>query len=129
TDPEASWRFVCDGLNIHKSESLVRFVAKTCEIKTELGKKGKSGILKSMKTRTEFLHDTSHRIRFVYTPKHSSWMNQIEIWFGIISRKLLKRKSYTTIEELENSIPCFIEQYNVTAHPFCWTYTGIPLKI
>lgn len=129
TKPEASWIFVCDGLNIHKSESLVRFVAETCKIKTELGKKGVCGILKSMETRAEFLHDTSHKIRFVYTPKHSSWMNQIEIWFGIISRKLLKKKSYSSIEELENSIRRFIEQYNLTAHPYCWTYAGIPLKI
>jgi len=83
----------------------------------ELGKKGKNGILKNMKTWADFLHP-SHRIRFVYTPKHSSWMNQIEIWFGIINRKLLKRKSYLSIEELEASIRRFIEQYNLTAHPF-----------
>ena len=63
TDPEASFLFVCDGLNIHKSESLVRFVAESCKIETELGQKGKSGILKNMETRAEFLHDTSHRIR------------------------------------------------------------------
>ncbi len=65
----------------------------------------------------------------VYTPKHSSWMNQIEIWFGIINRKLLKRKSYLSIAELEASILRFIEQYNLTAHPFKWTYAGIPLAI
>lgn len=129
TDPEASWTFVCDGLNTHKSESLVRFVAEACGLETELGKKGKSGILKNMESRADFLHDPSHRIRFVYTPKHSSWMNQIEIWFGIISRKLLKRKSYSSIEELEQSILRFIEQYNLTAHPFKWTYAGVPLTI
>ncbi len=129
TDPEASWTFVCDGLNTHKSESLVRFVAETCGIETDLGKKGTSGILKSMESRACFLHDPGHRIRFVYTPKHSSWMNQIEIWFGIINRKLLKRKSYSSIEELENSILRFIEQYNLTAHPFKWTYAGIPLTV
>ncbi len=129
TDPKASWTFVCDGLNTHKSESLVRFVAETCGIDTELGKKGKAGILKSMESRGGFLHDPSHRIRFVYTPKHSLWMNQIEIWFGIINRRLLKRKSYVSIEELEKSILRFIEQYNLTAHPFKWTYAGIPLTI
>lgn len=127
TDPEAAWTFVCDGLNTHKSESLVRFVAEACGIDSQLGQKGKSGILKSMESRADFLHDPTHRIRFVYTPKHSSWMNQIEIWFGIINRKLLKRKSYLSIEELEQSIQRFIEQYNLTAHPFKWTYAGIPL--
>lgn len=129
TDSEASWTFVCDGLNIHKSESLVRFVAQACGLTAELGEKGKSGILKDMKSRADFLHDMSHRIRFVYTPKHSSWMNQIEIWFGMINRKLLKRKSYLSIEELEESIRRFIEQYNLTAHPFKWTYAGIPLAV
>ena len=129
TDPQASWTFICDGLNTHKSEALVRFVAEACAPGVELGKKGKTGILKSMESRAEFLHDPSHRIRFVYTPKHSSWMNQIEIWFGIINRKLLKRKSYLSTEELEASILRFIEQYNLTAHPFKWTYAGIPLAI
>ncbi len=129
TDPQAQWTFVCDGLNTHKSEALVRFVAKACAPGMELGRKGKSGILKSMETRADFLHDPSHRIRFVYTPKHSSWMNQIEIWFGIINRKLLKRKSYLSIEELEDSIRRFIEQYDLKARPFKWTYTGIPLAV
>ena len=107
----------------------MRFVAEACAPGVELGKKGKTGILKSMESRADFLHDPSHRIRFVYTPKHSSWMNQIEIWFGIINRKLLKRKSYLSIAELEASILRFIEQYNLTAHPFKWTYAGIPLAI
>lgn len=129
TDPGASWTFVCDGLNTHKSEALVRFVSKACGIDAELGEKGKRGILRSMESRADFLHDPLHRIRFVYTPKHSSWMNQIEIWFGIINRKLLKRKSYLSIEELEKSILRFIDQYNLTAHPFKWTYAGIPLTV
>lgn len=129
TDPEASWVFVCDGLNTHKSESLVRYVAESCNLDIDLGEKGKSGILKSMETRAEFLHDPSHRIRFVFTPKHSSWMNQIEIWFGIINRKLLKRTSYLSVEELKESILKFIKQYNLTSHPFKWTYAGVPLTV
>lgn len=127
TDPQASWTFVCDGLNTHKSEMLVRFVAEQCGITDELGQKGKAGILKNLDSRTDFLHDKNHRIRFVYTPKHCSWMNQIEIWFGIINRRLLKRKSYQSVEQLEESILRFIEQYNVTASPFRWTYKGVPL--
>lgn len=108
-------------------EHLLRFVSETCSIDTELGEKGRRGILKSMESRADFLHDPNHQIRFVYTPKHSSWMNQIEIWFGIINGKLLKRKSYISIEDLEKSILRFIEQYNLTAHPFKWTYAGVPL--
>jgi len=127
TDPHASWTFVCDGLNTHKSERLVRFVAKQCGITDDLGIKGKNGILKSMASRMEFLHDTGHRIRFIYTPKHCSWLNQIEIWFSIINRKLLRRKSYISIQELIASILRFIEQYNITARPFKWTYKGVPL--
>lgn len=129
TAPEKDWIFVCDGLNTHKSETLVKYVAEACGIDAGLGHKGKSGILKSLRSREEFLHDPSHRIRFVYTPRHCSWMNQIEIWFGIINRKLLKRQSYTSIEEMKESIRRFIEQYNLTAHAFRWTYAGIPLTV
>lgn len=75
TNPLDKWIFVSDQLNTHKSESLVRLVAEHCNIETDLGIKGKSGILQSMKSRAEFLTDASHRIRFVYTPKHSSWLN------------------------------------------------------
>ena len=127
TDPEAPWTFVCDGLNTHKSESLVRFVAEQCGLSEDLGCKGKSGILKNQESRAEFLHQEDHRIRFVYTPKHCSWMNQIEIWFGIINRRLLKRKIYQSIDELKGSILRFIEQYNITAKSFKWTYKGVPL--
>jgi hypothetical protein len=129
TAPEQEWIFICDGLNTHKSESLVKFVAEACQLDIALGEKGKSGILQSMKSREAFLLDLEHKIRFVYTPKHCSWMNQIEIWFGIISRKLLKRKSYSSIAELIKSIQKFVEQYNLTAHPFKWTYAGVPLTI
>lgn len=127
TDPGASWTFICDGLNTHKSEGLVCLVAELCGLDIDLGIKGKKGILKNQESRMEFLHDQSHRIRFIYTPKHCSWLNQIEIWFGIINRQLLKRKSYTSIEELEQSILRFIEQYNISASPFKWTYAGVPL--
>lgn len=127
TDPDAPWTIICDGLNTHKSEGLVRLVAELCQLDIDLGVKGKKGILKNQKSRMKFLHDQSHRIRFIYTPKHCSWLNQIEIWFGIINRQLLKRKSYTSIEELEKSILQFIKQYNISASPFKWTYAGVPL--
>lgn len=130
TDPQGEWIFIVDQLNTHRSESLVRFVAQQCDINDDLGVKGKSGILKSMGTRTQFLQDESHRIRFVYTPKHASWLNQIECWFSILVRRLLKRASFTSIEDLMQRIRDFIDFFNKTmAKPFKWTYTGRPLNV
>jgi transposase len=127
-DPRAEWIFIADQLNTHKSEGLVRLVAELCQIEADLGLKGKSGILKSMKTRKAFLTDDSHRIRFVFTPIHTSWLNQVEIWFSILVRKLLKRASFSSTEELRQRILNFIDYFNKTmAKPFKWTYTGRPL--
>lgn len=131
TDAEASWIFIADQLNTHQSEALVRLVAKHCELKlgeAELGVKGISGILHNKQTRKAFLADPSHRIRFVYTPKHASWLNQIEIWFGILVRRLLKRSSFRSTDELRQRILDFIDYFNATmAKPFKWTYAGRPL--
>ena len=82
-----------------------------------------------MATRKEFLSDLQHRIRFVYLPKHSSWLNQIEIIFGIIHRKLLRGGNFTSVADLESQLREFMTYYNTTmAHPFAWTYTGKPLQ-
>lgn len=129
TDPAASWIFVVDNLNIHCSESLVRLVATKCGIpQEELGKKEVRGVLKSMASRQAFLSEKSHRIRFVYTPKHSSWLNQIEAVFGMIMRKVIRRGSFTSTADLRSKLLNFIEYFNrVFAKPFRWTYTGRPL--
>ncbi len=71
---------------------------------------------------------TDIRIRFVYTPKHTSWLNQVEIWFSILVRRLLKRASFTSLEDLEQQLLDFIQYFNETmAKPFKWTFTGKPL--
>lgn len=125
TDPESQWIFIVDQLNIHKSEGLVKFVSEHCELNDELGIKGKKGILHSMKTRMAYLSNENHKVRFVYTPKHASWLNQIECWFSLISRHLLKRLSVVSIEQLRSMIFKYIEYYNrVLAKPFKWLYRG-----
>ena len=130
TDPQGEWVFIVDQLNTHKSESLVRLVAERCGIEVDLGIKGRSGILKSMKSRAAFLQDPAHRIRFVYTPKHASWLNQIEIWFSILVRRVLKRGNFTSVDHLRERILAFIDYFNQTmAKPFKWTYAGRPLTV
>lgn len=129
TDPQGEWIFIADQLNTHKSSDLVRWITQECSIEEDLGVKRKRGIIQSMKTRVEFLSDETHRIRFVYTPKHCSWMNQIEIWFSIISKKLLKRLNCSSMDDLKTRIINFISYFNETmAKPFKWTYEGKPLQ-
>ena len=122
--------------NTHQSEALVRLAAALEPIPMELGQKGKSGILHSMTTRSKFLADPTHRLVIHFTPKHCSWMNQIEIWFGILiawrvtrpARKLLRRGNFTSTDALKTRILEFVEYFNRTmAKPFKWTYKGKPL--
>ena len=128
THREGEWIIIVDQLNTHKSESLVKLVAEYCQITEDLGKKGKYGILKSMKSREAFLKDPTHRIRFVYTPKHCSWLNQVEIWFSILYRRVLKRGNFLSKQDLCQRILDFIEYFNEhLAKPFKWTYKGRPL--
>ncbi len=124
TDPDSSWLFLTDNLNTHQSETLVRLVADHCGLTTDLGVKGQAGILQSLPSRAAFLSDPAHRIQFQYTPKHTSWLNQIELWFSILVRRVLKRGNFASTDALQARIRAFIAYFNQTAMPFKWTHKG-----
>jgi hypothetical protein len=90
------------------------------------GVKDKRGILRSMKCRTAFLHDPTHRVMFYGPPKCAFWMKQVEIWLSILVRKLLKRGNFTSPGDLRHQIQAVIAYYNRTmAKAIKWTYMGI----
>ena len=124
--------FIMDNLDTHMSESLVKMAARIDNIdETSLGKKGKCGILKNKQSRAEFITESTHRIVFVYTPKHCSWLSQIECWFSIITRSLLnKRATFKNACELGQKINSYIEYYNqYLKKPFQWNYKGKLLRV
>lgn len=130
SDPTARWLFVSDNFSTHSTIPLVRWVNEYCSLNCDLGVERRRGVLATKSARQEFLSDPSHSVRFQYVPKHTSWLNQIEIWFGILSRRVLKRGSFSSTEHLQEKIERFITYFNETmAKPFRWTYTGRPLNI
>lgn len=128
-DPAAGYLFLVDQLNPHQSASLVCLVAEVEGYPGDLGVKGETGILASMASRAAFLSHPQRWIRFVYLPTHTSWLNQIELWFSILVRRLLRRASFASTDELRDRILAFIAYVNQHAKPFRWTYSGRSLCV
>jgi hypothetical protein len=126
SQPNKKHIIICDQLNTHKSASLVEWVAFECyRSAIDLGVKGKIGILQSQKSRMEFLENEKHKITFCFTPKHCSWMNQIENWFGILERKVIRHGEFISVDSLEKQIINFITYYNkVLSKPMKWSFNA-----
>lgn len=117
--------FMADQLNTHKSVSLVRWVAKEIGFKEDLGVIYRRGILKNMASRQEFLESLDHRIRFSFTPKHCSWLNPIENWFGKLERHVIKRGNFTSVNDLGHKIKNYVIYYNqLLRKPLKWNFKG-----
>jgi len=117
-----SIHIVMDNLNTHYHALTCQVVAEFCQC--SMGK------IKTGRQRRDFLADPSKSVVFHFTPSHASWLNQIEIWFSTLVRKVIRRGDFSSVDDLQDKIIEFIEYYNeYLAKPYKWTYTGRPLAV
>jgi len=114
--------WILDNLNTHWSLDVCQLVAQWCDIPFD------AQSLKRGVERRTFLTDPSHKHVFHFTPKHGSWLNQVELWFGVLQRRFLSRGEFGSATEFEQRLTAYLEDHNAHyAHPYRWTYTGQPL--
>jgi hypothetical protein len=117
------FHWVMDNLNTHWTLELCRYLA----VESGCWTKGQEKQLRTGAQRRAFLTAGCGRHVVHFTPKHGSWLNQIEIWFGVLSRRVLRRGSFKSVDDLARQILAYIAHYNAHfAHPYEWTYTGKP---
>lgn len=114
--------WVMDNLNTHWSQQ-------ACEVLAALnGLVFEPKRLSTGAERRAFLTDPEHRYRFVFTPTHGSWLNQVELFFSVLARRFLQRGDFACAAEFEERLAAYLEAYNAREkHPYRWTYTGQPL--
>src|SRR5947209_6908887 len=113
---------IVDNLNTHWSLEVCKHIAALSAVPFE------SRQLRTGAQRRAFLTDPSHKHVFHFTPKHGSWLNQVELWFSVLSRRFLKRGDFASAHDFETRLCHYLEGYNTHhAHPYRWTYTGQPL--
>jgi transposase len=118
----ARYDWVVDNLNTHWSLEVCRLVAQWCDI-PYMPQALRRGV-----QRRAFLSDPTHPHVFHFTPKHGSWLNQVELWFSVLARRFLKRGDFDSAHDFETRLCDYLESYNAHhAHPYRWTYTGQPL--
>ena len=117
--------FLSDQLNTHLSESLVRWVAQVDAFSGDLGKKGTAGILHSQTSRRAFLEQPTHRVSFVFTPTHCSWLNPVENWFAKLQKHVLHHGNFCSVDDLNTKVALYIMFYNrCLTKPLKWKFKG-----
>jgi transposase len=116
------WDWVVDNLNTHWSLEVCRVMADLCRVPFVAAE------LRTGPQRRAFLTNPTHKHVFHFTPTHGSWLNQVELWFSVLSRRFLKRGDFGSMEEFVERLLAFLSDYNQHhAHPYRWTYSGTPL--
>jgi DDE superfamily endonuclease len=118
----AGYDWIVDNLNTHWSLEVCRVVAEWCAVPLV------ESDLECGAQRRAFLSDPSHQVVFHFTPIHGSWLNQVELFFSVLSRQFLRRGDFASAADFTERLRRWLDDYNERkAHPYRWTYTGEPL--